>query len=483
MRKPFFLRYYSLFFAVVLLAFATLVGYTSVSADTFARSFKRNHMEMYAQNLAHAITDYMVLDEVDLDRLLTDRREILKTTVATRAEQENLFLLVTDEKGKILLSSDEEILPPGEILPASVIELALSDRDDPFFENDLGGLLDHNETVRGIPMEKAEENGETRIVAMAFAVSDVTAVDIFLQRLMLGFFVVTGTVILITLITFFFMGRMTNRPLRLLSEAASFYARGDFSYKLPERGNGEADALMVTFNEMAKRLEQNEKDHQTFIANVSHDLRTPMTAIGGYTQNILEDRIPPEKQKHYLRVILNETQRLSRMVDTLLEATRLRGDKQHYEMRAVDLCELARVALLSFESILEEMRARVKFDARPEKLLVLADKDAVHRVIFNLVDNAAKFTPAEGEITIRIREQDKKAIFSIRNTGEGIPAEDLPHLFDRFYKLDSSRSRSRGVGLGLFIAKSIIDAHGEEIWVTSQKGEWTEFVFTLPLNK
>ena len=154
------------------------------------------------------------------------------------------------------------------------------------------------------------------------------------------------------------------------------------------------------------------------------------------------------------------------------------------ELRPLDLCELARVTLLSFETILEELGANVRFDARPERLMVSADKDAIQRVIFNLVDNAAKFTPPEGDLFIRIREQNKKAVFSIRNTGEGIPPEELPHLFDRFYKSDRSRGLDkRGAGLGLYIAKRIIDAHGEEIWVTSQKGGWTEFVFTLSLVK
>ena len=209
-----------------------------------------------------------------------------------------------------------------------------------------------------------------------------------------------------------------------------------------------------------------------------------MTAIGGYAQNMLEERIPPEKQKHYLRVILNETQRLSRMVDTLLEATRIAGGGQKFVKKPVDLCELARVTLLSFETVLEELRAEVSFDARPERLTVSADKDAIQRVMFNLIDNAAKFTPARGEISITIREQDKKALFSIRNTGAGIPPEELPYVFDRFYKSDRSRGLDkRGAGLGLFIAKSIINAHGEEIRVTSRPGEWTEFAFTLPLAK
>lgn len=485
MKRSIFFRYYAVFVTVILLAFAMLVGYTTLSSSSFSGEYKRDHMEMYARNMARAITDYMVIGEVDLPTLMETRQDLLETTIRTRASQEKLLLFVTDEKGVVLLSSDESALPPGATLSASVMELALApDRDDPFFEDDLGGLLDRAATVRAIPMEETGADGSSRTVAAAFAVAGVTAVEQFLTGLTRGFLAVTALVIVITLVTFLHMSQKMNQPIRILSRAAERYVKGDFSQKLPEEGNGEMDALMVTFNEMAGRLEQNERDRQLFIANVSHDLRTPLTAIGGYTQNMLEERIPPEKQKHYLRVIFQETGRLSRMVDSLLEATRVTGGGLKLDLRPVDLCELARVTLLSFENILESLQADVRFDAKPERLSVTVDRDAVQRVIFNLIDNAAKFTPAGGDISIRIREQDKKAIFSIRNTGDGIPAEELPQLFDRFYKSDRSRGLDkRGVGLGLFIAKSIINAHGEDIWVTSRVGSWTEFVFTLPLSK
>ena len=485
MKRSVFLRYFAFFFAVVLVSFALLIGYMTVSARSFAARFERETLEKYAQNLAVAITDYMTLDEADLPGLMENRGGLLRRLVSTRASQENLTLFLTDEAGKVLLSSDEGTLPEGTVLPPSVMEAALDkERQDPLFSSDLGGFLKEAQNVRAIPMEQTNPRGQTRTAAVAFAVSGQSDVHLFLNRLMQGFFIAAALVLVITLVAFLYMSQMMNRPVRLLSEAAARYAKGDFSQKLPERGNGDLDALMVTFNEMADRLEQNEKKRRTFVANVSHDLRTPMTAIGGYAQNMLEERIPPEKQKHYLQIILNETERLSRMVDSLLDSARLSGGAQAFHMQPMDLCELARVTLLSFETILEELDARVTFDARPERLTVLADKDAVQRVIFNLVDNAAKFTPHGGEIRIRIREQDKKAVFSIRNTGDGIPPEELPHLFDQFYKSDRSRGLDkRGMGLGLFIAKSIINAHGEEIWVTSQAGGWTEFVFTLPLRK
>jgi signal transduction histidine kinase len=149
----------------------------------------------------------------------------------------------------------------------------------------------------------------------------------------------------------------------------------------------------------------------------------------------------------------------------------------------MDLCELGRITLLSFEAPLEQKRLEVSFDAEPDSIFVFADRDAIQQVIYNLMDNAIKFTPEEGRFAIKVSVQEKKAIFSVENSGDGIPPEELSHLFDRFYKSDRSRGLDKkGMGLGLFIAKSIISAHSEEIWVESQMGRFTRFVFSLPLT-
>jgi signal transduction histidine kinase len=272
-------------------------------------------------------------------------------------------------------------------------------------------------------------------------------------------------------------------PLQKLNQAANAFASGDFSTRLPEEKGGEIKPLLRAFNQMAEKAEKNDLSHQTFISNVSHDLRTPLTTVSGFVQNMLEGAIPPEKQSHYLRIILDECNRLSRLVQTLLDVSRMSAGKRNYRMDTMDLCELARITLLSFEKRLESKEMEVEISFEKENLLVCADRDAIQQVIYNLTDNAIKFSPTGGTLSMGIRSRGQKAFFSLRNTGEGIPKEELPHLFDRFYKSDRSRGLDKkGMGLGLFIVKSIIDAHKEELWVESLSGSYTEFVFSLPLH-
>ena len=486
MKRKVFIRYFAIVFGVILLAFGFLVAVTLRSASDYVIRIRSERLNNEARDVAETITGLMVVGKTGLEDLVSEQEALERTTLRSRAERVRMTLFITDEKGVVLATSDATAAPPGRQMAESVFNVGLQKaRLEESFNSDLGGFLDKPAAVSAILMEQTgDTSGRSHILAVVFAVEKDAGAEDFFSRLLQGFLAATALVVLFTMTAFLYTGSVLNRPVQLLSEAAERYAKGDFSVKLPEEGNGELDALMVTFNDMAQSMEENEQRRQIFVANVSHDLRTPMTTIGGYVQNILEGTIPPEKQKKYLTIILDEVNRLSRMVETLLETSRLTAGAAQYEKAPMDLCELGRVTLLSFERRLEELSADVSFDAEPWRIKVLADEDAIHQVIYNLIDNAVKFTPEHGELAIRVREQGDKAVFAVRNSGKGIPAEELPNIFDRFYKSDRSRGLDKkGFGLGLFIARSIINAHGEEIWVTSQEGAWTEFVFTLPLTK
>jgi signal transduction histidine kinase len=290
--------------------------------------------------------------------------------------------------------------------------------------------------------------------------------------------------LLILSLCFFFLFssyRSIVRPMQELNRAAEAFAKGDFSGRISEKGAGEITPLIRAFNQMAEKVEKNESIRQTFVSNVSHDLRTPLTTIGGFVQNMMAGAVSPEQYNRYFKIILDEVNRLSRLVQTLLETSRMTAGERKYDFCPMDLCELGRITLLSFENRLEEKELDVSFESEEDSLFVTADSDAIQQVIYNLLDNAIKFVPNQGKLAIRIFCQEKKVLFSVENSGDGIPQEELSHLFDRFYKSDRSRGlHKKGMGLGLFIVKTVIAAHGEEVWVESSVGNFTRFVFSLP---
>jgi len=231
---------------------------------------------------------------------------------------------------------------------------------------------------------------------------------------------------------------------------------------------------------MASSLEKLEESRSTFLANISHDLRTPMTSIAGIIDCILEGAIPKEKHNYYLQQIASEVRRLSRLVSSLLDISRMQAGERKFNMTAFDVCEQARQILISFEKRLDEKKLDVVFDCSSDNIMVYADADAIHQVIFNLIDNAVKFSNEGGCLTIKINAKEKKVYVSVLNTGKGIPDEDQPYIFDRFYKSDRSRGLDKtGVGLGLYIVRTIIERHGEEIRLRSEYGKDCEFTFTL----
>ena len=287
-------------------------------------------------------------------------------------------------------------------------------------------------------------------------------------------------IFLAALIAIYFITERTVAPLRDMSRAVKRMSVGQYDVRVRVQGRDEVAELAVAFNQMAESLENLERMRNSFVASVSHDLRTPMTTISGFIDALLDGTIPPEKQEYYLRMIGDEVRRLSRLVAALLDVSRIQAGDRKFVMSAFDICEMARVILISFEQKIDKKRLDVEFDIETENLYVWADRDAIYQILYNICDNGVKFAREDGKYRIRIIERDRKVFVSVFNEGNGIKSEELPHVFERFYKTDKSRGLDKtGVGLGLYIAKSIIDAHSEEIWVKSKYGEYCEFIFTL----
>ncbi len=288
-------------------------------------------------------------------------------------------------------------------------------------------------------------------------------------------------VLLVLFVVIYLLTYRLVRPLREMAAATHRFAEGDFSYRITVRGKDEVAQLATALNSMAVSLSSTENMSRSFVANISHELKTPMTTISGFIDGILDGTIPPDRQAHYLRIVSDEVRRLSRLVKSMLDLSRIDNGTVALKPTTFDLTEAACSALLSFEQRIEDKRVRIEGLADCERTMVTADYDLIGQVVYNLLDNAVKFVDEDGEITVRIYREKGRICCAIRNSGAGLAPEEMPLVFERFYKTDRSRSLDKtGVGLGLYIVKTVINLHRGEIYVRSVQGEYCEFVFWLP---
>ena len=299
------------------------------------------------------------------------------------------------------------------------------------------------------------------------------------------FLMVSLLALALTLLLTPYLTRRETAPIRTMASAARQIARGDMNVRVPTGyQNEEMEELAVAFNNMTIALQNSETVRQEFVANVSHELKTPMTTIAGYLDGMLDGTIPEEKTHYYMELVATEARRLSRLVRNMLEISRLKDQGiPPNKLTDFDICEAAGQALLCFEQPINRKHLNVDVDMPELGLSVHAMMDAVTQVLHNLIDNAVKFANEGGTLSIRVVRRGDSAVVTVGNTGPTIAPEELPLIFDRFHKTDKSRSTDRdGVGLGLYIVKTIVTAHGEDIYVTSRDGK-TEFTFTMSLTK
>ena len=294
------------------------------------------------------------------------------------------------------------------------------------------------------------------------------------------------TVLLAAVAASSILARTQSQQLRSLAAAARRFGHGDLRARVqtPESAPVEMAELAAEFNSMADSLERSERLRREFIANVSHELKTPMTTIAGFMDGILDGTIPEERHRQYMETVVSEVRRLSRLVRTMLDVSRLQSQGIPEQRKSrIDLAECAGRVLISFERKINEKGIEVEADLPDAGLFAWANGDSITQVIYNLTDNAVKFCPPGGRLWLRAGAEGSKARLTVGNTGPTIPPDELPLIFDRFHKTDKSRSVDReGYGLGLYIVKTIIESHGEDIRAESRGGE-TSFSFTLPLLK
>lgn len=388
----------------------------------------------------------------------------------------DVHFMICDTEGHVLLSTDETLSGKTVTIPAERTE-RIMERGGTSWRDDFGGLYPQKRYSVGV----AAVNPSTQeTVGEVVAVSTMASLDSMWQGFIGLFFMTAFVVLMIAFMAASVTAMRQVKPIREMAEATRRYAGGDFDVRMKDYGRGdEVGELAASFNAMAESLQQTERQRREFIANISHELKTPMTTIAGYTDGLLDGTIPPEKERQYLEIIAGESRRLSRLVRRMLDVSQLQAMDPLRGGGHFDLCESMRRVLISMEKKINDRELDVEADIPEGPILVLGDNDLITQVIYNLLENAAKFAYRGSTLYLGLALRDGRARVTVRNCGDTIPAEELPLLFERFHKSDKSRSEDKdGVGLGLYIVKTILEQHKEKINVTSENGV-TIFSFSL----
>ncbi|HBI64656.1 MAG TPA: sensor histidine kinase [Clostridiales bacterium] len=469
-----FVKNYMAFAMLILVSFTFAGGVFMAQVSRYSVQEKQDQLETTV-----GYVDAIVENNTQL--LREENGGFLKTYLDQQAAVSGCTILLTDKEGNVQISS----LPKSDGIQKDQIQgtvsetlvASINEKGTYFGLGNVSGLFSQNYFIAGASCTDPAGQPAALVIAAIPSASTTGLMNTIMRSYL---FIVSITLVL-TLIISWFLSDMLTRPLKGIVSAAKKFGHGEFEVRVSENNNcDEIDELAVSFNNMATSLQQQEELSRGFVANVSHELKTPMTSIRGFVDGMLDGTIPPEKHDQYLHIISEEVGRLSRLVVRMLDAAKIQAGELIITPAPFDLTEMAARVLISFEKQINDKQIEMDVDLQ-DSLIVNGDSDHIYRVIYNLVDNAVKFVNEGGTLTIRAEAEGAMSLFSIRNTGSEIPAEDLPHVFDRFYKVDRSRSRDRtGAGLGLYIVKSIVNLHGGDISVRSSGGE-TEFAFSIPL--
>ena len=479
MFKSIFTKYFSMVSLAICLSFLTLAGVQSFVSARYWLEEKEQLFTENAQKIAESAAEFSRPTPGDESRytLYLDRGSTLPAVVNFSADALEADVMITDTRGVLLMTTADGGNGFAAI-PEDVIA-KLQERPTYFAVEMFDGIYNERHYTAGAPILK---NG----VRLGYVLVAAPAGNMFAYLWKnLQIFLMSAVIVLIlaAVAVYLFTYRL-SMPLRKMAAAAKAFGSGDFSYRLPEKGRDEVAQLAKELNRMAQSLSREEEMSHTFVANVSHELRTPMTTISGFVDGMRDGTIPPEKHGFYLSIVSDEVKRLSRLVQAMLNLSRI--DNQSLTVRPTDFDLTAMVGktLLSFEPRIDEKHLRIAGIEDAPDALVVADEDLIGQVVSNLIDNAVKFTNEGGEIALSVVPTADRVTVTVRNTGEGIPGDELPYIFDRFYKSDRSRSMDKtGAGLGLFLVKSIIGLHNGEITVRSVQGESCTFEFWLPARK
>ncbi len=485
-RGAFFLKYF------VILAVIIVIGFiiTGITLMAFVYNFSKQETLAGLSKNSIAISDFS--SEILCSDLALHNPEatalLFYNNLKLTADASGSMVFMCNAEGKII-ACDDALKKPFETVNHAVCEEHKSIHIPKAFivkaeaigyadYTTLGDVFPETHAVAISPIKI-----ENEIVGFTICTSPISGqIAGYFIKLLTSFLSAAVLALIILTLALFFLADKMTKPIRDLAKAARCYSVGDFSYKVPEpTEQNEMTELIIEFNSMAESLEALENSRRNFVSSVSHEFKTPMTTIGGFINGILDGTIPPEKQNHYLEIVLSEVKRLSKMVNAMLNVSRIETGNLNLKLARFDISKNLLNTFLTFEQLITDKNITIEGLEVLEELTVLGDQSMLDQVVYNLIDNAVKFTDENGKISLTTKNEAKYSYFTITNTGKGIPPAHIKNIFDRFYKVDESRSTdTKSTGLGLHIVKSIVELHGGKVTVKSKPDKFTEFTVKLP---
>ena len=479
---------YMMFFlsveTVSLLIFGLVLGF--FITDRW-KDLQKQNLYDYTQNVAGVYQEYLQT------KTTVSEKSVLCNTLESISSASKADVFITDVSGKVIFCKHaakfggdiavsgcehSALKIPGEITTGILANAMFATTSD------LGGLYEKEYFVSASTSKK---NPAADADAIVFAVQTIdTGLVAYRAEYSNIYISVALTFMLITGFIAYVLTYNMIKPLKDMSEATKQYSKGDFSYRIKQKRKNtvrEFDELSAAMNAMAESLEEHENSRAEFVANVSHELKTPMTTIGGFIDGVLDGTIEEDKRDYYLQKVSDEIKRLSRLVVTMLNMSKMEAGELRIKPSQYNLTEQLFGIFIAFEQKISNKNINVKGLERLRNVYIYADPDMLNQVFYNLVDNAVKFTDNGGDIDISMFVEDDDVSVSIRNTGKGISEEDIDHVFERFYKGDKSRSLdAKSAGLGLFIVKNLVEYHKGEISVSSSD-KYTQFTVKLKIRQ
>ncbi|MCI9403259.1 MAG: HAMP domain-containing histidine kinase [Oscillospiraceae bacterium] len=480
--KTLYQRQFTLMAGVLLVAFLLLGGAFAALSYQYIIQDKRESIEHNASYMASFTSAYLTqgysssIQDAGYQLYISSLSDISDSTV-----------ILAENNGTIVYASSRGALGIESLLggrvPADLLQM-VTETGSYVGRNSLGGLLSDKCYVAAVPiLQNSYITGQIYQRGVVLVASDTTTFIRMWQDLAAIFLLSAAVVLLLASGASSLTSLWQTRPLKDMAEAVRRFGQGEFQVRVevPDGRKDEVGELAEAFNAMADSLAKSEAQRSEFIANVSHELKTPMTTIAGFADGILDGTIPREKEADALKTISSETRRLSRLVRRMLDVSRLQSSENVTAQERFDITELLLRVLVSLEGKINDRGLDVDTELPEGPVIVWGDPDSITQVCYNLLDNAVKFATPGTALGLGVQVKGEKAYVSVRDMGETIPAEELNRIFDRFHKTDRSRSEDRdGVGLGLYIVKTIINNHRESISVTSEEGV-TTFTFTLTI--
>ena len=476
-----FAKYFLLFAAIFLVTLTVLGTALTLMVNAYSQNERTNLLKENVQSVSGTISSSLIMQDIN-SRYSVEKELMCESLyIISNSIDEDVF--VCDVEGNIILCKERAYSTPyfGEFTTCAL-------HDSYSISSALLQRVYETGTVTG----RITVRGQTNYIVGTTIVSDGDVIGYTFAQTQTGVQSLALAVIRIFLLSalaclmlaFICIWHLTKKmvtPLQQMSAAAKQFAIGDFSYRVKVRGCDELADLGIAFNDMADALDKTESSRASFVANVSHELKTPMTSIAGFIDGILDGTIPKEKQNYYLGLVSTEVRRLSRLVVAMLNMSKIESGEFQMKPNNYDISDQIIRILLTFEQKIEKKNIEIigLEDLQPQ--YIVADPDMIYQVIYNLFDNAVKFTNEDGFIKVTLEDLGSQIRVSIKNSGAGIKAEELSRVFERFYKVDKSRSLdAKGAGLGLYIVKMMVEMHSGRIYAKSEDENTAEFVFTLP---